>query len=843
MSLPTRSSLYKEGFGKPSVNHSFTQEACADTCLHFVLKNGFLSPEDKQCLFEATNPLVEHLDSTRAALANYDFRWIRNIDTNWASQCNISKEKSKAMLACLYHYDLDVSLLMRYLGHNYTGAHRDVQKIVEKIKPHVDPYLIPHFIRVMTVGCPAHFNAESSRENSLKYWRAGNNPTINTHLEAVMKTMNKEERNNFVIPLPGWLWRFVPNLHFTPQHLLIKEGKKDRQISNARLRHDATSISLNMMAAIKDDTELDCQFGSALHDLLSRIWNLRITYPDRDIVLHANDVKSCFRQLKHHPDVMGAFSYILGDYLFLQCGQSFGSVFSPANWEIVRRVAEQLAEAYYEDDSLKEKHRKYLDKLQWQSSLGDLHARFTRAKQCSINQGVKGPDGVDSNTSHHFFVDDDLYAEVFNIERIETAIAAGIAAIFTLLGESDLQSRQDPISFDKMEEFIISYCNIVLGVIINTRKMTVETPPSYVRRTVINLQQHWHEQRKSFTLKDIETLAGELCHISNTAPWLSHLLSHIYTSITAALKQSESHLVSTNKDFRQMLNKLKQHTFSGKQGSSWSRATLEASYAASTTATMVHKSHQRFFINRTLRAELRLVESALSSPWINMSRPIAHFVKRDPSGIAWSDSSLDAAGGYSVDMKFWWYIHWPEDVRRHTLRFVKNNDANTLISINALEYAALIINYVASTHYFHNHEDPSDPYPSVLLYADNTTAESWLRKSCKNSFIGRALGRLQCALMINNPVGINVDHVTTKDNVVADRISRIKQDTDAIPDFQSLLQDFPQLNSCTRFHPSAELISFVMDALLRKNSVDPLQASKQILAELGKTTTSDSPGK
>ena len=82
-----------------------------------------------------------------------------------------------------------------------------------------------------------------------------------------------------------------------------------------------------------------------------------------------------------------------------------------------------------------------------------------------------------------------------------------------------------------------------------------------------------------------------------------------------------------------MLNKVKQHTFSGKQGSPWSRAALEASYAASTTATMVHKSHQRFFINRTLRAELRLVESALSSPWINMSRPIAHFVKRDPAEL------------------------------------------------------------------------------------------------------------------------------------------------------------------------------------------------------------------
>jgi hypothetical protein len=373
--------------------------------------------------------------------------------------------------------------------------------------------------------------------------------------------------------------------------------------------------------------------------------------------------------------------------------------------------------------------------------------------------------------------------------------------------------------------------------------MTVETPPPYVQRTVVNLQQHWHGQRKSFTLKEIETLAGELCHISTTAPWLSHLLSHIYTSITAALKQSESHLVSTNKDFRQMLNKLKQHTFSGRQGSPLARDALEASYAASTTASMVHHSHRRFFINRTLRAELQLVESALSSPWIDMSRPIAHFVQRDPSGIAWSDSSLDAAGGYSVDMKFWWYIQWPEEVRQRTLRFVKNNSTNTLISINVLEYAALIINYVASTHYFLNHKDPEDPYPSVLLYADNTTAESWLRKSCKNSFVGRALGRLQCSLMINNPVGINVDHVTTKDNVVADRISRIKQYTDTIPDFQSLLQDFPQLSSCNRFHPSAELISLVMDVLLQRNSVDPLQASRQLLADLGRTTTSDSPSK
>ena len=73
------------------------------------------------------------------------------------------------MLACLFHYNLDVSLLMRYLGQNYTAAHRDVQHVVERISPHVDSYLISLFVIVMTAGCPNVMNVKSSSENSVKY--------------------------------------------------------------------------------------------------------------------------------------------------------------------------------------------------------------------------------------------------------------------------------------------------------------------------------------------------------------------------------------------------------------------------------------------------------------------------------------------------------------------------------------------------------------------------------------------------------------------------------------------------------------------------------------------------
>ena len=132
---------------------------------------------------------------------------------------------------------------------------------------------------------------------------------------------------------------------------------------------------------------------------------------------------------------------------------------------------------------------------------------------------------------------------------------------------------------------------------------------------------------------------------------------------------------------------------------------------------------------------------------------------------------------------------------------------------------------------------PADLHPVVLLYADNRSAESWLIKASKASQAGRALGYIQAALMINNPVGINVDHVTSKDNEIADRISRVKKETNVIPLFHTLMQDFPQLKSCHCFHPSAELVLLVTAALLDKSSIDPLDASRQILSNLDKITT------
>ena len=309
--------LRTKGFGRPDKDHSAVQEACAETTIFLVLKSGFLSKQEADAV-RRTGLLVDHLVRTAHALRNYDFRWLRDPDTRWASQSGIPTESKRAMLACLFHHDLDASLMMRYLGGNYVGAHRDVAGTTKILQQHGVPEdLIRQYRRVMTVGCPRVFNVTITRENALKYWRAGNNPSIAKNAVDVLKTMNKEHKNKFVIALPSWTWRFIPHLFITPQHNHVVAGKKDRLIYDAAFQHDAESVPVNMMTEDASKVELPCKFGDVKLRLYKRLYNLRITYPDRDLVVHANDVKSCFRQLKHHPDVMGVFSYIISATLFL----------------------------------------------------------------------------------------------------------------------------------------------------------------------------------------------------------------------------------------------------------------------------------------------------------------------------------------------------------------------------------------------------------------------------------------------------------------------------------------------------------------------------------------------
>ena len=826
--LPTQAELFRTPFGLPSPSHSFTQEASFDTTIFTIFKYGigFLTVSDFTSIC-SVNPLLSHLPRTMVRLSTRDFRPLRQPNPSWASCNAIPALKELDFLALLFHYDLQLSTAVRFLGPKYLGGHRDVDQICAQLAPHVDSETIAHYRRIMSVGCPNHFNASSSRRNSELFRLHGNDPSISRHRQLVTKNMLKEYKHNFAFCLPNWIGRYLPHCFFTPQHIHLHPTKPPRQIFNAKKRPFADAVAVNNMTSTPFGSELDCRYGDVLSRIYSRIWNLRISYPDDDIVFHCNDVKSCFRQIKHHPDIIGAFSFIVFHQLWIQVGCTFGSDFSPSNWEGIRRTIEQLAQGLFSDNSLRDKHRQYLDLLQWDVSLDSKATkRFVPACPDSRNKGVRDSTGQPCNTPHHMFVDDAVYAEVYLRVRVEQAIAASIEAMFITLGRSDLAHMQDPVSWDKLVEMVISHFNKVLGVEINTRALDVGPPPEFVARTV-SLLSSFHKNRKSFTVQEMSTLVGHLSHIATTSRWLTHLLSHLYISIASSLQVNKAHEISTNKAFRDAIKALDTpdtpaHHLSFHQGN---------------IHRTIHKSPKLHFLNTTAKEELLLISQALTSPTISLRTPIAHLVSRDPTADGYGDSSLDAAGGFSVHCRFWWYLEWSDEIRRRTLRHIRDKAHPQFISINVLEYASIIINFAAMSLFFQQHPDPTNPYPVALLFADNVAAEIWAIKGCKRSFIGRALGRLLCALLLNNPLGLSTDRVCTHDNEIADAISRLKSERDSLSFFSSLVHSYPQLRGCRRFVPSHALLSGITEALLTGKLADPLALNHIILSNPGEFTS------
>ncbi len=240
----------------------------------------------------------------------------------------------------------------------------------------------------------------------------------------------------------------------------------------------------------------------------------------------------------------------------------------------------------------------------------------------------------------------------FDSYHIQKAVAASIKAIYILLGESDLSKRQDPVSFDKLEDMPVSYSARILGQNVNTQRMDVETPSEFIANTIRLLHKLFSQNRKVFQLQDIESVTGKLGHIASTAPWLRFLLPDLYAEIAWCLKSHKDHLYMTNKQFRTLL-KLHQDL---------TALHNHRTFAIAKMARAVHLLRHQHFISKQLAKLMILITLILKDNSVLRCCPIAHLVPRDPSAIAYSDSLSQAAGGLSTDLYFWWHLQWPDHI-------------------------------------------------------------------------------------------------------------------------------------------------------------------------------------
>ena len=97
---------------------------------------------------------------------------------------------------------------------------------------------------------------------------------------------------------------------------------------------------------------------------------------------------------------------------------------------------------------------------------------------------------------------------------------------------------------------------------------------------------------------------GCLGHISETWPWLRSLLAHLYTSVTYALGLSKAHLISTWKEFRELLKELKKTVIKNKTSmlgpspTMWDSEDRKRPFMLSVTAKAIHKLQLSINMNK-----------------------------------------------------------------------------------------------------------------------------------------------------------------------------------------------------------------------------------------------------
>ena len=300
ISYPTKGKLISIARGKPSLRHSFYNDPVFEHVFIHVILSDYIPPIDLKHLLDV-HPLFCHLHKMMSIIDISQIYSLFTPNPHYASQTSIPPIRRIQFLFLAIIHKLDLPSVIRSLPGNYNALHRHPRAILDQCSHALSPDVTHHLRRVLANNNPSEFHGHTSAQQRLYARRYGNHKSISKNLPQTNKTLNKEERNKYIAVFPCWLERFFPHLHLTPQGLVQKEGKKDRLVFDGSFLVNPTSACVNHFAS--PEHEITLRYGNALTRHLTRIYNLRISYPNTEILLCDDDASGAFRHVKYHPDI------------------------------------------------------------------------------------------------------------------------------------------------------------------------------------------------------------------------------------------------------------------------------------------------------------------------------------------------------------------------------------------------------------------------------------------------------------------------------------------------------------------------------------------------------------
>jgi hypothetical protein len=89
----------------------------------------------------------------------------------------------------------------------------------------------------------------------------------------------------------------------------------------------------------------------------------------------------------------------------------------------------------------------------------------------------------------------------------------------------------------------------MLGLIIDTNRLTIAIPAKYLQEVLDLLNSTWHPNRRPFKVSKAPKLTGKLAHLAKGANLVFHLLFHLYLSIAYALSKNKRLLTESSAEF------------------------------------------------------------------------------------------------------------------------------------------------------------------------------------------------------------------------------------------------------------------------------------------------------
>ena len=821
-SLPSSTQLrLDESFGKDNINHSFSTDCVFRHVLIFLLKSGFLSPTCLNILQDASI----HVYTMSFFLRRYgrvDFSSLRGYQQSWDKRTHLEHERRAMTTACLLHYNMEIPVVVRYLGGPHVASLRNVPHILQTVKPFLNPTLFQSLHRILTMGTPAYCVAHSTDENYRDYCSYGNHRMLPPQYEKLRQSLVKEEARGFLFLAHNLLSQFVYNCHITPYGVVVKPGKKDRPFSDGSFHPKFESMGINDWTSKHD--ELPVIFPASERAYYKELYNLRVTYPTEEIVQGDDDVQGAFKHLRINPNLVGMHAFLFESVIGFNTSQIFGGETCPLNWEILARSRQQLAQHLFATSNIIDRAACYLPPLEFAPPPSPTEvAQFASAVRDSQNPGVPIPThgyGPSPGFFHH--VDDNMYATLRG--SMSRALSASVISLYDLLGYPN-PLTPDPLSRDKLHT-TYNHLRRLLGKDVDSRRLMVSLPPDK-RTDTIHLLRSWLP-RHHFTILELAQLIGILENNATLCRWAKAdyfiLLNCLRTQLRATYHIVVRQVKSARK-YQLLKARLPHH--------------LElrlVSVIARDVAALLWKTHTPISMTSDIRVCLQEHYDYLLTPSNPWEIPIAYLIDRDYSFLSTGDASELSMGAFSRDFQFWTCIDYSAELRA---RFSLAPTASGYMHINLFEFIILIVQLAASITYWTAQQPaPSTTYPRIRFMSDNTTSISWASKLSSKKLGGQALVRVWSALLKRTDLDVEIVHIPGVSNTTADAISRPDSNSCSLiyPRLSKLFRIEPELASWTFFRPNPILLSTLASAL----SFPSCLAVVNLQKELGRFETADS---